>query len=62
MLHQRSKFEGKVDEGVFLGYSSVSTAFKVFSLSRQIVEETDHVTFDVDSFMHDRIDHILLPF
>lgn len=42
---------------MFLGYSSVSKAFKVFNFSRETVEETDHVTFDEDSFIHDRIDH-----
>nr|KAJ0187750.1 hypothetical protein LSAT_V11C900484110 [Lactuca sativa] len=53
----RSKFEAKFDEGVFLGYSSVSKAFRLFNLSRQIVEETIHVTFDEDSFIHDQVDH-----
>ena len=51
------KFEAKADEGVLLGYSNISKAFRVFNLSRQIVEETIHVTFDEDSFIHDRVDH-----
>nr|KAJ0186693.1 hypothetical protein LSAT_V11C900480380 [Lactuca sativa] len=44
---QRSKFEAKADEGIFLGYSSVSKDFRVFDLSRQTIEETVHVTFDL---------------
>nr|KAJ0207840.1 hypothetical protein LSAT_V11C500261860 [Lactuca sativa] len=54
---QRSKIEAKADEGVFLGYSSVSKAYRVFILSRQIVEETIHVTFNENPFLHDRVDH-----
>ena len=42
---------------MFLGYSSVSKAFEVFNISRQNVEEKTHVTFDEDSFIHDRVDH-----
>ena len=51
ILNQRdqiSMIEAKADEGVFLCYSSVSMSFTVFNLSRQIVEETHHVTFDED--------------
>ena len=48
---QRSKFEAKDDECVFLGYSSVYKPFRVFNISRQIVEETAHVTFNEDSFI-----------
>ena len=55
--HHRSKFEANVYEGVFLGYSSVSKAFGVLNISRQIIEETVHVTFDEDSFICDQVDH-----
>nr|KAJ0187835.1 hypothetical protein LSAT_V11C900485740 [Lactuca sativa] len=54
---QHSKFEAKADEGVFQGYSNVSKAFRVFNISRKIVDEVFHVTFDEDSFIHDRVDH-----
>ncbi|GJR57928.1 retrovirus-related pol polyprotein from transposon TNT 1-94 [Tanacetum coccineum] len=40
------KFDAKADDGYFLGYSSVSKAFRVFNTRRQQIEETYHVTFD----------------
>nr|GEU62433.1 retrovirus-related Pol polyprotein from transposon TNT 1-94 [Tanacetum cinerariifolium] len=40
------KFDAKVDDGYFLGYSFVSKAFRVFKTKRQQVKETYHVTFD----------------
>ncbi|GJU66928.1 retrovirus-related pol polyprotein from transposon TNT 1-94 [Tanacetum coccineum] len=40
------KFDDKVDDGYFLGYSSVSKAFRVYNTRRQQIEETYHVTFD----------------
>ncbi|GJU61115.1 retrovirus-related pol polyprotein from transposon TNT 1-94 [Tanacetum coccineum] len=39
------KFDAKVDDGFFLGYSSVAKAFMVFNIIRQETEETYHVTF-----------------
>ncbi|GKB43751.1 retrovirus-related pol polyprotein from transposon TNT 1-94 [Tanacetum coccineum] len=40
------KFDAKTDDGYFLGYSSVSKAFRVYNIRRQQIEETYHVTFD----------------
>ncbi|GJY63391.1 retrovirus-related pol polyprotein from transposon TNT 1-94 [Tanacetum coccineum] len=40
------KFDAKVDDGYFLGYSSVSKAFRVYNTRRQQIEETYHVTFN----------------
>ncbi|GJT09278.1 retrovirus-related pol polyprotein from transposon TNT 1-94 [Tanacetum coccineum] len=40
------KFDAKADYGYFLGYSSVSKAFRVYNTRRQQIEETYHVTFD----------------
>ena len=40
------KFDPKADDGIFLGYSSVSKAYRVFNKRRQTVEETIHVNFD----------------
>ncbi|GKA32745.1 retrovirus-related pol polyprotein from transposon TNT 1-94 [Tanacetum coccineum] len=40
------KFDAKADDGYFLGYSSVSNAFRVYNTRRQQIEETYHVTFD----------------
>ncbi|GKA52048.1 retrovirus-related pol polyprotein from transposon TNT 1-94 [Tanacetum coccineum] len=39
------KFDAKADDGYFLGYSSVSKAFR-YNTRRQQIEETYHVTFD----------------
>ncbi|GJZ52345.1 retrovirus-related pol polyprotein from transposon TNT 1-94 [Tanacetum coccineum] len=40
------KFDAKVDDGYFLGYSFVSKAFRVYNTRRQQIEETYHVTFN----------------
>ncbi|GKC10027.1 putative ribonuclease H-like domain-containing protein [Tanacetum coccineum] len=39
------KFDGKADEGFFVGYSVNSKAFKVFNSRTRIVEENLHITF-----------------
>ncbi|GJW76300.1 putative ribonuclease H-like domain-containing protein [Tanacetum coccineum] len=39
------KFDGKVDEGLFVGYSLNSKAFRVFSSRTRIVEEKLHIRF-----------------
>ncbi|GKC39554.1 putative ribonuclease H-like domain-containing protein [Tanacetum coccineum] len=39
------KFDGKVDEGFFIGYSTNSKAFRVFNSITRIVEENLHVQF-----------------
>ncbi|GJT41226.1 putative ribonuclease H-like domain-containing protein [Tanacetum coccineum] len=39
------KFDGKVDEGFFVGYSINSKAFRVFNRRTRIVEENLHVQF-----------------
>ncbi|GJQ91803.1 putative ribonuclease H-like domain-containing protein [Tanacetum coccineum] len=41
------KFDGKADEGFFLGYSTNSKAFRVFNSRTRIVEENLHVKFIV---------------
>ncbi|CAM8907787.1 unnamed protein product [Rhodiola kirilowii] len=40
------KFDARSDEGVFIGYSSHSKAFKVYNLRLDQVEESAHVRFD----------------
>ncbi|GJU68682.1 retrovirus-related pol polyprotein from transposon TNT 1-94 [Tanacetum coccineum] len=40
------KFDAKVDDGYFLGYSFNSKAFRVFNTRRQQIKETYYVTFD----------------
>ncbi|GKA82003.1 retrovirus-related pol polyprotein from transposon TNT 1-94 [Tanacetum coccineum] len=39
------KFNGKADEGFFVGYSTNSKAFRVFNSRTRIVEENPHVQF-----------------
>ncbi|XP_038989467.1 uncharacterized protein LOC120113034, partial [Phoenix dactylifera] len=41
-----SKFSAKSDEGIFLGYSSSSRAYRVFNKRTLVVEEFIHVVFD----------------
>ncbi|GJU83170.1 putative ribonuclease H-like domain-containing protein [Tanacetum coccineum] len=52
LWHKRlghGKFDGKVDEGFFVGYSTNSKAFKVFNSITRIVEENLHVKFSEDT-------------
>ncbi|GJX16773.1 retrovirus-related pol polyprotein from transposon TNT 1-94 [Tanacetum coccineum] len=42
------KFDEKADDGLFLGYSPMAKAFRVFNIIRQEQEETYHVTFSED--------------
>ncbi|GJY67458.1 putative ribonuclease H-like domain-containing protein [Tanacetum coccineum] len=42
------KFDGKADEGFFIGYSTNSKAFRVFNSRTMIVEENLHVKFSED--------------
>ncbi|GJV62978.1 putative ribonuclease H-like domain-containing protein [Tanacetum coccineum] len=44
-LDHLGKFDGKADEGFFVGYSVNSKAFRVFNNRTRIVEETLHITF-----------------
>ncbi|GKE76324.1 putative ribonuclease H-like domain-containing protein, partial [Tanacetum coccineum] len=43
------KFDGKVDEEFFVGYSTNSKAFRVFNSRTRIVEENLHVKFSEDT-------------
>ncbi|KAJ9545567.1 hypothetical protein OSB04_025274 [Centaurea solstitialis] len=40
------KFDSKSDDGIFLGYSSISKTYRVFDKRRQTIVETIHVKFD----------------
>ncbi|GJW86988.1 putative ribonuclease H-like domain-containing protein [Tanacetum coccineum] len=44
-LDHLGKFDGKANEGFFVGYSVNSKAFRVFNSRTKIVEETLHITF-----------------
>ncbi|GJZ33174.1 uncharacterized mitochondrial protein-like protein [Tanacetum coccineum] len=43
-LDHLGKFDGKADEGFFIGYSVNSKAFRVFNSRTRIVEETLHIS------------------
>ncbi|GJV41416.1 hypothetical protein Tco_1419856 [Tanacetum coccineum] len=45
MAYQLCKFDGKADEGFFVGYSLNSKAFRVFNSRTRIVEENFHIKF-----------------
>nr|GEZ29628.1 ribonuclease H-like domain-containing protein [Tanacetum cinerariifolium] len=45
ILDHLGKFDGKADEGFFVGYSINSKAFRVFNSRTRIVEENLHVKF-----------------
>ena len=40
------KFDHRSDEGVFVGYSSSSKAYRIFNKRTQCIEESIHVVFD----------------
>nr|GEU63600.1 ribonuclease H-like domain-containing protein [Tanacetum cinerariifolium]GEU81629.1 ribonuclease H-like domain-containing protein [Tanacetum cinerariifolium] len=44
-LDQLGKFDGKTDEGIFVGYSTTSKAFRVYIIRTIKVEENLHITF-----------------
>jgi len=39
------KFDAKSDEGIFLGYSTNSKAFRIYNKRTMIIEESIHVVF-----------------
>nr|GEY63921.1 hypothetical protein [Tanacetum cinerariifolium] len=44
-LDQLGKFDGKSDEGIFVGYSTTSKAFRVYNIRTRKVKENLHITF-----------------
>ncbi|GKB50473.1 putative ribonuclease H-like domain-containing protein, partial [Tanacetum coccineum] len=44
-IDHQGKFDGKADEGFFVGYSTNSKAFRVFNSRTRIVEQNLHVKF-----------------
>ncbi|GJR24541.1 ribonuclease H-like domain-containing protein [Tanacetum coccineum] len=44
-INHLGKFDGKADEGFFVGYSLNSKAFRVFNSRTRIVEENLHIRF-----------------
>ncbi|KAK8942810.1 hypothetical protein KSP39_PZI009563 [Platanthera zijinensis] len=41
-----AKFQAKADEGVFLGYSMISKAYRVYNKTTLKIEESVHISFD----------------
>ena len=54
-----SKFDAKSDEGVFLGYSTSSKAYRVFNRRTLVVEESIHVVFDESDKKSSRKEDVL---
>lgn len=48
------KIDARSDEGVFLGYSSHSKAYKIYNKRTLCVKESVHVIFDESNALHDR--------
>ena len=46
MIRDIDKFEAKSEQGIFLGYSETSQAYKIYNLKHECVEESPHVIFD----------------
>nr|GEW58240.1 hypothetical protein [Tanacetum cinerariifolium] len=44
-LEQLGRFDGKSDEGIFVGYSTISKDFRVYNTRTRKVEENLHITF-----------------
>ncbi|GJR43428.1 ribonuclease H-like domain-containing protein [Tanacetum coccineum] len=48
-LDRLGKFDGKADEGFFVGYSTNSKAFRIFNSKTRIVEDNLHLRFNENS-------------
>ena len=59
------KFDEKSDEGIFLGYSLSSKAYRIYNKRTLTIEESMHVSFDEtnpskeDNIVFDKYDEIL---
>ncbi|GJY88744.1 retrovirus-related pol polyprotein from transposon TNT 1-94 [Tanacetum coccineum] len=49
ILDHPGKFDGKADEGFFVGYSTNNKAYRVFNSRTRIVEENLHVKFSEET-------------
>ena len=54
-----SKFDAKSDEGIFLGYSTSSRAYRVFNKRTLVVEESVNIIFDESDSESARKENIL---
>nr|GEV10490.1 ribonuclease H-like domain-containing protein [Tanacetum cinerariifolium] len=64
-LDQIGNFDGKLDERIFVGYSTTSKTFRVYNIRTRKVEENLHITFLENKSMIIEIgssqDYILIP-
>nr|GEZ98001.1 retrovirus-related Pol polyprotein from transposon TNT 1-94 [Tanacetum cinerariifolium] len=51
ILDQLRKFDGKLDDGIFLSYSTTSKAFRVYNIRTRKLEENIHITFLENKYM-----------
>ncbi|XP_070046978.1 uncharacterized protein [Nicotiana tomentosiformis] len=54
---KKGKFDPRSDDGVILGYSSHSKAYKVYNKRTMCVEESVHVVFDETNIISERQEH-----
>ncbi|KAL4590759.1 hypothetical protein LXL04_003702 [Taraxacum kok-saghyz] len=55
---QKNKFQEKVDEAIFLGYSLHLKAYRVLNKQTKVIEETFDVTFDEDYMRKNRSEQL----
>ena len=48
---QLQKFAPKADEGVFVGYSVISKAYRIYNLRTKVIEESINVSFNENDFV-----------
>ena len=54
-----SKFDAKSDEGIFLGYSTSSKAYRIFNKRTLVIEESMYVVFDETNYKSSRKEDIV---
>ena len=54
------KFDSRADEGIFLGYSTSSKAYRIFNKRTLVVEESMHVVFDESNPLDPRKDCVII--
>nr|GEZ08840.1 retrovirus-related Pol polyprotein from transposon TNT 1-94 [Tanacetum cinerariifolium] len=57
-IYHLGKFDGKADEGFFVGYSLNSKAFRVFNSITRIVEENLHIRFSENTPNDPKSSHV----
>lgn len=55
------KFDTKADEGIFMGYSLRSKAYRIYNKNTRTIEESLHVKFNESSIQLDNVDEESVP-